>query len=115
MAGIRKIGLITNIKQSSDGEARVRKVAATIHADVYYQPRTAGERKPSPLLLKRAFKELGVKSHEAAFIGDKYVDVLAGSRAHVGRIAWVKRLGTTDHLADRLLYRPIEPLLKWLI
>lgn len=112
-AGIAKIGLITNIPPSK--VAQIKAVAAAVQAEVYCFPLKHSERKPSSTMVQRAMGELGVLPEHTAMIGDKLVDVLAAQRAQVNRVMWVKRLGEADNAFDKLLYRPIEPLLRRLM
>jgi CDP-diacylglycerol--glycerol-3-phosphate 3-phosphatidyltransferase len=109
-AGITHIGLVSNMHPRHG--ARAEAVAAQVGADAWFVPRARGERKPSPAMIHTALSGFGVSASDAAFVGDKLVDVLAARRARVTRAAWVDRLGTADHPFDRLVYRPLERLLK---
>jgi len=108
--GIRHIGLVTNI--SPRKAKRVASLARQISADTYRYPTSLGVRKPSGAMIRDSLGELGVTPEHCAFVGDKIVDCLAGRNAHVARIAWVQRHGTADHWFDRLIYRPIERLVR---
>ena len=113
LAGIKHIGLVTNMHRRN--QARLEAIAKQLDIQVYILPLRRQERKPSPRMIFAALKQLGSEPGHTVFIGDKVVDVIAGRKARLARVIWVSRLGNSDHLLDKLVYRPIEPLLKWLI
>lgn len=112
-SGVAHVGLVSNMNPKH--VERLAAVAKQVNASTYHVPGTPSERKPSPAMIHAALKKLDVAPKEAGFVGDKVVDVLAARRAGVARIAWVQRLGSADHPLDKLLYRPAERLLKWII
>ncbi|HEY2003622.1 MAG TPA: HAD-IIIA family hydrolase [Candidatus Saccharimonadia bacterium] len=109
-AGITNIGLVSNMSARQMG--RIEAIARTLKLKIYRIPSKIHERKPSPAMVHAAMKDMRVEGSGCAFIGDKLVDVVAGKRAGVRRIAWVNRLGTEDHPIDKMLYRPIEYIFK---
>jgi len=109
-AGIREIGVISNISRKD--EARVRAICKQINVEHYWIPQTRRARKPNTAMLKHAMQHFHAKPSEVAYVGDKFVDVIAGKRAHVAAIVWVRRLGKADHPLDYWLYRPLEPLIR---
>lgn len=111
--GITHIGLVTNM--SARHEQKIKQMAQEVGADMYIFPRTWRWRKPSSQMIRAALDRLHTSPEKTAFVGDKIVDVMAARRAKLVRAAWVERLGTTDHFFDKYLYRPIEPVLKWLM
>lgn len=111
--GIHHFGLVSNMKQSH--EARIKKVAAQIGARAYQIPGHARTRKPSPSMIQAILREYTIDPAQVAFVGDKVVDVWSAQRAGVARVAWVHVLDGTDHPFDKILYRRIEPILRWLI
>lgn len=112
-AGIEHYGLVSNM--NARYAARAAAVAEQIGAGTYHVPLVCADRKPSPAMLRAALAKLDVRPEAAGFVGDKLVDVLAAHRAGVARVVWVDRLGSADHVLDKLFYRPAERLLKWLI
>jgi len=112
-AGIMHIGLVSNM--SVRRMKRLLAVVEQTEASTYHVPNNRHERKPSPFMIHAALKKLDTKPQEAAFVGDKLLDVIAAQRAGIARVAWVERLGSADHPLDRLLYRPVERFLKWTI
>ncbi len=112
-AGIKHIGLISNI-HSSQSE-RVNKIASQINADDFQLPIGRGQAKPSTKMAYNAFNKLGVTPDEAAFAGDKLVDVIIGKRTGMKRVAWVGKLGAADHPFDRFVYRYFERMIKFII
>lgn len=108
--GVVWIGLVTNTRPRN--ELRVSLIASQVGARTYHLPRRWCHSKPSSYMILRALKTLGVEPDRAAFVGDKVVDILAAKRAGLARVVWVDRLGTGDHVFDRLVYRRIEPFLK---
>ncbi|HUB93386.1 MAG TPA: CDP-alcohol phosphatidyltransferase family protein [Verrucomicrobiae bacterium] len=111
--GIEHVGLVSNMHPRN--VARAAAVADQITAGTYHVPTSRNERKPSPVMIHTALAVLGVRVEEAGFVGDKIIDVLAARRAGVARVAWVDRLGKADHPFDRIVYRPIERVIKWAI
>jgi len=111
-AGISKFGLVSNI--SPDNKAQAQAVAKQLGI-TYQLPRRRAQRKPNPYMIHAAMRELGLPAAKTAFVGDKLIDVIAAQRAGVKRVAWVKHLGTADHPFDALVYRRIEPFIKWLM
>jgi CDP-diacylglycerol--glycerol-3-phosphate 3-phosphatidyltransferase len=112
-AGIVHVGLVSNM--SVRRIARLASIAEQVGASTYHLPQHHSERKPSPVMIHAALTKIGGRPEEAAFVGDKIVDVLAAHRAGLARVAWVDRLGSTDHILDRLFYRPVERFAKWTI
>jgi CDP-diacylglycerol--glycerol-3-phosphate 3-phosphatidyltransferase len=112
-SGIAHLGLVSNMHHSHS--ARAAAVAEQIDAATYHVPLVPREHKPSPTMVHAALVKLKVPAAEAGFAGDKLVDVLAARRAGVARVAWVDRLGMVDHPFDRLVYRPVERVIKWAI
>lgn len=104
--GMRVIGLVSN----KTDLGFLGEVADQVGADGIFTPRTRAERKPRPDMLVRAMYELGeFRPCQTGMIGDKYTaDVKAGLNAEVAKIAWTKRLGSTDHWGDRFFRRPYE-------
>lgn len=111
--GITHIGLVTNM--SARHEQKIKQMARVVGADMYIFPQTWRWRKPSSQMIRAALDRLHASPEKTAFVGDKIVDVIAARRAKLVRVAWVERLGTTDHFFDKYLYRLIEPVLKWLM
>jgi CDP-diacylglycerol--glycerol-3-phosphate 3-phosphatidyltransferase len=111
-AGVSHIGLVSNITPRNEAQAQAvtKQIGAT-----YQLPRRRAQRKPSPYMIHAATRELGIPVAETAFVGDKLIDVIAAQRAGVKHIAWVEHLGTTDHPFDALVYRRVEPFIKWLM
>ncbi len=112
-AGIRDIALISNIPQNE--EHRVQQICKKIGVESYWIPRHVSERKPSITMLRYAMRHFNVAPRHVAYAGDKVIDVIAGKRAGVGEIVWVRRLGRADHPADLWFYRPIEPVIRQLV
>lgn len=112
-AGIKEFGLVSNM--NSRHKRRLQSVARQIGAKTYQLPIQTHERKPSPYMIRTALADLGAKPANTGFVGDKLVDVITAKRAGLARTAWVKRWGTADHILDKLVYRPLEPLLKRLV
>lgn len=111
MAGIAHFGLVSNMSQRH--VERLETVAKQIGAETYHVPTSSRERKPDAFMINAALNSLNVSPKECAFVGDKIVDVMAGKRAGVSKVAWVDRLGTADHPFDVFIYRHLEHLLKW--
>jgi HAD superfamily hydrolase (TIGR01662 family) len=107
-SGISKVGLVSNMR--SKKLSRLAAIAEQIGAVTYHLPRRFRTRKPSAFMINVALQESQSERANTAFVGDKIVDVLAARRAGLKRVAWVERLGTSDHISDRVIYRPIEKL-----
>jgi HAD superfamily phosphatase (TIGR01668 family) len=111
--GITHIGLVSNM--SHRRTERLMAVVEQTGASTYHVPHNRHERKPSPAMIHAAFRAIDASPGETGFVGDKLIDVVAARRAGVARVAWVERLGVADHPLDRILYRPVERIIKWLI
>jgi predicted HAD superfamily phosphohydrolase YqeG len=102
---ISVVGLVSN----KTDLGFLAEVGAQISADGIFAPKERHERKPSPTLVERAMREFEQTKQSTGMAGDKYTaDANAAMAAELTRIAWNRRLGTTDHLGDRLLRRPYE-------
>lgn len=112
-SGIAHLALISNIPQRR--RPQIEAIAAQMHATLYRIPERRGERKPSARMIQAALRDLNIPPASTAFVGDKWVDVFAARRAGLQRVAWVNRLGDNDHPFDRLVYRRVEPLVKWML
>jgi HAD superfamily phosphatase (TIGR01668 family) len=109
-AGISDIALISNIPERD--EYRVQNICKKIGVNNYWIPRRSGDRKPAPTMLRYAMEHFETEPNHVAYVGDKFVDVVAGRRAGVAEIVWVRRLGRSDHPLDYWLYRPLEPIIR---
>lgn len=110
-AGIRHIGLVSNMPLSRKMQSQA--VAQQIEAATYQLSKNRLRRKPNPYMIRAALEELGMSQENTAFVGDKLIDVLAARQAGLRRAAWVEHLGKEDHPLDALLYRRVEPFIKW--
>ncbi len=110
MVGISNVGIVTNILRRDS--ARVEKIAKQLDIALFRYPAGILDRKPSRTMARSILAEMDVKPSEAAFVGDKIVDVLVGARLKMPRVAWVDRLGKADHIVEKHAYRPIEKILK---
>ncbi len=105
---ISVVGLVSN----KTDLGFLNEVGDQVAADGIFIPLERSERKPSPTLVERAMRELEQTKDTTGMAGDKYTaDVKAAMAAELTRIAWNGRLGTTDHLGDRLLRRPYEAVM----
>jgi CDP-diacylglycerol--glycerol-3-phosphate 3-phosphatidyltransferase len=111
-AGIVHIGLVSNMPHKK--HSRMEVIARQVGAETVHTPRLNNERKPSAAMIHAALNNLKTTPEHAGFVGDKLVDVVAGHRAGLPRVAWVAMLPGNDHPVDRLIYRRIERGLKWL-
>ena len=111
--GITRFGIVSNM--TARHASRAAAVAGQIGAQTYHVPLARQHRKPSSYMVEQALKQLGSSPDESGFVGDKIVDILAAHRAGLARVAWVRRLGAADHLFDKLVYRPFESLVRWII
>lgn len=107
-SGIKRLGLVSNMQAKK--LLRLESIAKQVDAVTYHLPKNLRTRKPSTFMIYEALRESQSSTDQTAFVGDKIVDVLAAHRAGLKRVAWVKRLGDTDHISDRLVYRPLEKL-----
>lgn len=108
-AGITHLGLATNSRH----QERIQHIAKQVGADGYFMPQRFRERKPRPSLIRQAMEQFDVSPEQTAMVGDKYsMDVRAAKRAGIARVAWVNRLGDTDHPYDRYVRRPVENIVK---
>jgi histidinol phosphatase-like enzyme len=114
MGHIATLNLVTNKTNS----AFIKDVNAQLPFASVWSPETHAERKPNPTLLKRALVNTQeyynglVGPDQAVMIGDKYTgDMKAAKAAGIALGFWVKRLGSSDHLGDRLIRRPYERIL----
>lgn len=102
------VGLISN----KTDVGFLAEVGQQVHADGIVIPLERSERKPSPTLVNRAMAAFGQTKETTGMAGDKYTaDVKAAMNAELSRIALNRRLGTTDHLGDRLFRRPYEAVM----
>jgi CDP-diacylglycerol--glycerol-3-phosphate 3-phosphatidyltransferase len=112
-AGIAHVGLVSNMRAKR--LERLASIAEQVGASTYHLPQRPDERKPSSKMIYAALEKIGGTPEQTGFVGDKIVDVLAAQRAGLARMAWVDRLGTADHMIEKIFYRPIERFIKWAI
>lgn len=112
-APLSKIGLVTNVHKRH--AARVTRVARKVQAKSYQYPRQWKDRKPSGRMLRTCMAELNTTAEQSVMVGDKLFDVMAAKRAGVSQVIWVDKLPGADHWFDRLVYRRVEPFMKWLM
>lgn len=100
---------MTIILLSNSMPGRLAKVASTLGV------RGMVGMKPFPFAVRKALRETGAHPAEAVFIGDQIltdylVALLAGIRMYL-----VKPLSPREFLVTRLISRPAEAMLKWLM
>lgn len=111
---IATFDLVTN----KTNPAFLNAIGAQFQGAGVYSPTDRSERKPSSAMLDASIQSqakrttLEPRLDVAIMIGDKYTgDMKAAKRAGVAYGFWVKRLGSTDHIGDRLFRRPYESIL----
>lgn len=112
-AGIAAFGLVTNARPRH--KPRICHVASQVGANAYCMPAKLRHSKPSIYMIDQILDTLDIAPDRVGFVGDKLVDVLAATRAKLACAIWVERLGPRDNMLDRLLYRPVEPIIKHLM
>jgi HAD superfamily phosphatase (TIGR01668 family) len=71
--------------------------------------------KPFPYAMKRILRESGIRAEKAVFIGDQILtDYLAALLCGI-RMFLVKPLSQKEFFLTRLISRPAEAMLKWLL
>lgn len=106
----RELSMGVAIATNNTSEFRNRQASSLLYEVPCISPNGNGyRRKPNPDLLLAGCAKLGVDPTKTAMVGDKYtLDGKAARRAGLPLFFWVERLGTEDHIGDRLFRRPVR-------